>query len=84
MLTLFLVFGFIGLYVALVAWSDWQAERRWYRESERIRRAYHDSEWEAAEFERQEPPASAPQEHPGIGEFVSIPYDVWKRYNHTM
>jgi len=34
----------LGLYVALViVWSDWQAERRWYRESERIRRAWHDS-----------------------------------------
>jgi len=43
MVTIFLVFGFIGLYVALVAWSDWQAERRWYRESERIRREWHDS-----------------------------------------
>ena len=79
------IFG-LAMGIGMAWWREWRSDRALYREHERIRRAYHDSEWEAAEFERldEEPPASAPKKHPGIGEFVSVPYDVWRRYNHTM
>jgi len=36
--------GLIGLAaIPAIAWLEWHEERAWYREHERIRRAYHDS-----------------------------------------